>query len=72
MEEYWYSTDPHVADTDSDGLLDGAEVHTYHTSPTNADTDYDGLTDSEEITHGTNPLNDIDQRKLNRLGRRIG
>ncbi|MFB6130640.1 MAG: hypothetical protein ABEJ28_07460 [Salinigranum sp.] len=42
-------------DTDHDGLVDGAEVHTYHTSPRRADTDGDGLRDPTEINLDTNP-----------------
>ena len=44
------------ADTDGDGLKDGAEVSTYHTNPKTSDTDNDGLSDADEIiTYGTNP-----------------
>jgi hypothetical protein len=51
------SPDPTVADTDSDGLADGAEVHTHETDPLDADTDNDGLTDGDEVnTHSTDPL----------------
>ena len=34
-----------AADSDGDGLLDGAEVHTHGSNPTDADSDGDGLTD---------------------------
>src|SRR4051812_40261982 len=37
--EYNHGANPMMADTDADGLLDGAEVNTYHTDPTKADTD---------------------------------
>ena len=50
MEEYNAGTDPCAADTDSDGLDDGAETTT---DPTNADTDGDGLTDGVETNTGT-------------------
>lgn len=54
--EYANNTDPHVADSDGDGLNDGFEVNTSFTNPMLADTDGDGLTDSEEVnTHNTNP-----------------
>lgn len=55
-EEKELGTDPQVADTDGDGLLDGEEFNTYKTDPLNPDSDSDGLTDSEEVkTHKTNP-----------------
>jgi hypothetical protein len=43
------------ADTDRDGLSDGAEVHQHGTDPTVADTDEDGIADAAEIKHGTDP-----------------
>jgi hypothetical protein len=49
-------SDPLVADTDGDGLLDGAEVDQYGTSPALADTDTDGLDDDSELRLGTDPL----------------
>ena len=56
LEEYTKHADPRKADTDGDGLADGAEVHTYGTSPTLADSDHDGLGDGEEVsTRGTSP-----------------
>jgi hypothetical protein len=48
-------TNPIVADTDADGLNDGAEVGTHTTNPTVADTDGDGVNDGAEVTVGTNP-----------------
>jgi len=48
------------ADTDGDGLTDGAEVHTYHTNPTRVDTDGDGIPDGLEVALGTNPNNPLD------------
>ncbi len=42
-------TDPHIADTDGDGLLDGEEVLTYHSNPLKQDTDDDGLDDFKEV-----------------------
>ena len=54
-EELVAGTDPTKADTDNDGLNDGAEVKTHTTNPTVADTDGDGVNDGAEITAGTNP-----------------
>lgn len=49
-------TKPDVADTDEDGLNDGAEV-AEGTNPLAPDTDGDSLTDGAEVnTHGTSPL----------------
>ena len=49
-------TDPSNADTDGDGLKDGAEFEA-ETNPFVADTDGDGLPDGAEVlSHGTNPL----------------
>lgn len=57
LQEYQRVTNPRDDDTDSDGLMDGAEVNTHLTNPTSADSDADGLQDGAEITtHGTNPL----------------
>lgn len=51
-------TNPLIADTDGDGLNDGAEHNTYKTNPLNKDTDGDTLTDGMEVnTYNTNPLN---------------
>jgi len=44
-----------VADSDGDGLPDGAELNTYHSNPLLVDTDGDGLTDGTEVASGTNP-----------------
>ena len=46
--ESGYSTNPSDADSDDDGLLDGAE-RTAGSNPFNADTDGDTLTDAEEV-----------------------
>jgi hypothetical protein len=49
-------TDATKADTDNDGLKDGAEVNTHQTDPNNPDTDADALTDGREVnTTRTNP-----------------
>jgi ELWxxDGT repeat protein len=49
-------TDPFDADSDGDGLTDGAEVNTYGTSPIGFDTDGDGFGDGVEVAAGTDPL----------------
>ena len=51
-------TDPYKADTDGDGLSDGAELFVFHTDPLVADTDGDGISDGDEIkVYHTDPLN---------------
>jgi hypothetical protein len=45
LAEFTASTDPQDADTDDDGLTDGAEVNDFETDPADADTDDDGLED---------------------------
>jgi hypothetical protein len=56
-QEAALGTDPFDADTDNDGLKDGAEVNTYKTNPLDPDTDNDGLKDGAEVkTYKTNPL----------------
>ena len=47
----------HIADTDRDGLEDGAEVQNYGTDPLSPDTDGDGLPDGAEVNSGTNATN---------------
>jgi len=56
-DEAILGTDPFIADTDGDGLLDGAEVNTYGTDPSLADTDGDGFSDGAEVAYGSDPLN---------------
>lgn len=61
LQEYQRGTLPKVADTDSDGVLDGAETLSgEYVSPSNtgtnplvADTDGDGLLDGEEVNAST-------------------
>ncbi|MBU6172006.1 MAG: hypothetical protein KGQ87_11030, partial [Verrucomicrobia bacterium] len=53
--ESGYSTNPSDADSDDDGLLDGAEM-TAGTNPFVADTDADGYSDSYELSNSSNPL----------------
>ncbi len=49
--------DANRADTDLDGLADGAEITLYRTDPLKADTDGDGLADGQEVsTYHSNPL----------------
>jgi outer membrane protein OmpA-like peptidoglycan-associated protein len=56
-EEKELKTNPKVADTDGDGLSDGAEVREYNTHPLKADTDGDGLSDGDEVLkYKTDPL----------------
>ena len=55
-DESTAGTNPLVADSDSDGLSDGLEVHTFHTNPLVADTDGDGYPDGLEVALGKNPL----------------
>jgi outer membrane protein OmpA-like peptidoglycan-associated protein len=58
-EEKQLGTNPKVADTDGDGLLDGAEVKQYTTNPLRADSDGDDLKDGEEVnTYKTDPMRD--------------
>lgn len=53
--EIQLGTNPHSADTDSDGLNDYQELFVYGTSPLLADSDGDGMPDKWEIDHGLNP-----------------
>ena len=50
LEEFENNTEPAVADTDSDGLNDGAEVKEQGSKPRVPDTDADGLLDGAEVT----------------------
>ena len=50
-------TDPKNADTDKDGLLDGAEVET-GTNPLLEDTDGDKFSDFVEVEAGTDPVDE--------------
>ncbi|MBX7209472.1 MAG: DUF1800 family protein [Verrucomicrobiaceae bacterium] len=52
-QEFAAGTNPRMADTDGDGLNDGAETTT---NKLLADTDGDGRTDRDEIQAGTNPI----------------
>ncbi|HEX9757718.1 MAG TPA: Ig-like domain-containing protein, partial [Nitrospiria bacterium] len=58
LQEFQTGTDPNVADTDGDGISDGAEVagtNGFVTNPLLADTDGDGIQDLLEIQTGTDP-----------------
>lgn len=59
-------TNPRLADTDSDGIKDGAEVITFRTNPLAVDSDNDGLSDFDEIKkYKSDPtLADTDQDGL--------
>jgi hypothetical protein len=48
-EEEQLGTDPDNADSDDDGLLDGAEVNLYKTNPLNPDSDGNGIRDGEQM-----------------------
>lgn len=67
FEEFSSNTDPLVADTDADGLLDGFEVVEAHTDPLDGDSDDDGLSDYYEANFsGTSPVSsDTDGDGLN-------
>lgn len=58
LQEFQLGTRPDVADTDGDGVSDGAEVNRVGgaTNPLRQDTDQDGLLDGAEVAAGTNPL----------------
>jgi len=57
--EFQNGLDINDADTDDDGLLDGAEVNQYGTNPLSEDTDDDGVLDGIEVNqHSTNPLSE--------------
>lgn len=55
-QEYLLGTAPYNNDTDSDRLIDGAEVSEHHTNPLLFDTDGDGIGDADEFYIGSNPL----------------
>ena len=62
IEEYWYGTNPHSADTDDDGLTDGWEIaHNFDPNDDSGnngaagDPDDDGLTNLQEQTANSDP-----------------
>lgn len=53
-----FGTNPLIADTDGDQLLDGAEVFIHGSSPLLVDTDGDGFSDTREVLEiGSDPAN---------------
>ncbi|MCB9734767.1 MAG: hypothetical protein H6745_19455 [Deltaproteobacteria bacterium] len=64
LEEFAAGTDPHRADTDGEGIIDGEEVALgedgWVTSPVLADTDGDRVNDRVEILVGTDPTDPLD------------
>jgi hypothetical protein len=48
-EEEQLGTDPDNADSDDDGLLDGAEINFHKTNPLNPDSDNNGVRDGEQM-----------------------
>jgi len=65
-DEKALGTDPRVADTDGDGILDGDEALKFFTDPLKQDTDGDEINDNDELnTYKTDPLKaDSDGDKL--------
>lgn len=55
-QEKEYGTNPELADSDMDGLLDDYEIFTSKTDPNKVDTDGDGLSDGTEIELNLDPL----------------
>lgn len=56
------ASSPTIADTDGDGLNDGAEMSA-GTDLYDTDTDTDGMTDGKEVQFGLSPLDDSDALK---------
>lgn len=54
------NTSAHIADSDQDGLNDGAEIQFFKTDPLAFDSDGDGLSDGEEYYVYNTKLNQID------------
>jgi hypothetical protein len=55
QEERALGTSRSSADSDGDGLSDGAEVKKCGTDPLDSDTDEDGVDDGDEMSDGTDP-----------------
>ncbi len=53
--EFFFATDPNLADSDGDGLDDYEEIFNAMTDPVNPDSDGDGLDDGWEFMMGTDP-----------------
>ncbi|HRT04200.1 MAG TPA: hypothetical protein P5204_00735 [Kiritimatiellia bacterium] len=49
------------ADSDEDGLTDGAEIFLHRTDPSLSDTDGDGMPDGWEVTYGLNARSGLDE-----------
>ena len=58
-EEKELGTNPNLADSDMDGLIDPYEIKDSKTDPLKADSDGDGLWDGDELSLGLNPLTAI-------------
>lgn len=56
--EYRHGSDPHLADTDGDGLSDFEEISLYGADPLAADSDRDSIPDGYEIAHSLDPRRD--------------
>jgi hypothetical protein len=54
-------TDPENADSDGDGLSDGAEVNVHFTNPSEGDSDGDGVSDRDELVAGADPRDPADE-----------
>lgn len=54
-DEVSLGTNPSIADSDGDGLSDGAEVNTFGTNPLDPDSDKGGVNDGDEVNRGTDP-----------------
>lgn len=67
-EEAALGTDPADADTDDDGLDDGAEVAATGTDPLDGDTDDGGVVDGAELDAGTDPLDGLDDQPVEATG----
>ena len=70
--EWEQGTDPNDADTDADGLADGAETDVHGSDPLSADGDADGLPDAWEVLHDFEPAvpnadDDADEDGLSNL-----
>ncbi len=61
LDEFANMTQAFIADSDSDGVLDGLEVNTYGSDPNDSDTDDDELPDGWEVENGTNPTTALDR-----------
>jgi len=65
-QEIELGTNPDIADTDGDGIIDGLELNQYNTDPLKMDSDGDGINDYVEIReYRTNPnIIDTDEDNL--------